>query len=107
MTSPADAMAAAAPEPTPYPRGSRYYGIPAKVYGQEIPYLARRLLPSTQETTIAEHTVSVGDRADLLAHRYYGDAEAWWRIADANPVLHPRELTDQPGKTLRITMPNG
>lgn len=111
MTNPADAMAAAVPHPTPYPRGSRYYGVPTAVHvtadGRQVPHLARRLLPPPPSTTIAEHEVSEGDRPDLLAHRYFGDAEAWWRIADANPVLAPRELTDTPGRLLRIAMPNG
>ncbi|MFC0111328.1 hypothetical protein [Kibdelosporangium aridum] len=44
-----------------------------------------------------------GDRADVLANRYIGDPEQWWRIADANPVLDPRDLTSTPGRRLRIT----
>lgn len=47
------------------------------------------------------HRVVEGDRLDLLADRAYGDAEFWWRIADANPELdYPDELT--PGQLLRI-----
>ncbi|MCC8250475.1 LysM domain-containing protein [Saccharothrix luteola] len=111
MTNPADAMAAAVPQPTPYPRSSRYYGVPTAVHvtadGRQVPHLARRLLPPPPTTAIAEHEVSEGDRPDLLAHRYFGDAEAWWRIADANPVLSPEELTGTPGRLLRIAMPNG
>ena len=26
-----------------------------------------------------------GDRLDLIADRYYGDAQLWWVIMDANP----------------------
>ncbi|WP_370949869.1 LysM domain-containing protein [Amycolatopsis sp. cg5] len=112
MTSPMDAMAAAMPTTTPYPRSSRHYGIPMSTHvtpdGRTVPYLKRRLLPSPKAlVTMAEHTVNEGDRADLLAERYLGDAEAWWRIADANPVLDPRELTDEPGTRLRITLPQG
>lgn len=111
MTSPMDAMAAALPSQTPYPRGSRYYGVPTAVHvtadGRRIPYLRRRLLPAAESfVPVAEHEVSAGDRAELLAHRYFGDAEAWWRIADANPVLDPAELTRTPGHRLRITMPH-
>jgi hypothetical protein len=39
--------------------------------------------------------------------RYLADAEQWWRIADANPVLDPAELTAEPGRTLRITLSEG
>ena len=35
-----------------------------------------------------------GDRRDLLAARHLGDPELWWRLADANGVVDPRELTD-------------
>lgn len=112
MTSPTDAMAAAVPSPTAYPRTSRYYGVDSAVHvsadGRRIPFLRRRLLPRAESfVTIAEHVVNDGDRADLLADRYFGDAETWWRIADANPVLDPRELTGDPGRRLRITLPQG
>ena len=40
-----------------------------------------------------------GDRLDLLAARLLGDAELWWRIADANPELDPEELT-RPDRTV-------
>ena len=46
-------------------------------------------------------TVKAGDRLDLLAHTAYGDAELWWRIADANPdLLFPDALV--PGQLLRV-----
>jgi hypothetical protein len=94
------------------PRTSRYFGVETAVRilpdGREVPYLRRRLLPRPERLAlIAEHVVSEGERPDLLAHRYLGDAEQWWRIADANPVLDPRELTATPGRRLRITLPDG
>ncbi|MBC6463313.1 LysM domain-containing protein [Actinomadura sp. HBU206391] len=106
--SPLDAI----PAPSPYPRTSRYYGIGTAVHtapdGREVPYLRRRPLPQpTALAQIAEHVVTQADRSDLLANRYFGDAGLWWRIADANPVLHPRELTDTPGRRIRITLPEG
>ena len=36
---------------------------------------------------VIEHVVAEGDRLDLLAHHYYGDARLWWRILEANPDL--------------------
>lgn len=102
----------AIPPPSRYPRTSRYHDIPSAVHttpgGREIPYLTRRFLPPHQDLVdIAEHVVSEGDRPDLVANTHLGDPEAWWRIADANPVLDPRELTDTPGRRLRITLPPG
>ena len=36
---------------------------------------------------VLEHVVQEGERLDLLARHYYGDARLWWRILDANPDL--------------------
>src|SRR4051812_41719649 len=97
----------AVPAPSPYPRSSRYHGVPVAVHtepdGRQVPYLRRRLLPDPARLgSIAEHSVSVGDRLDMLAHRYLGSADQWWQIADANPALDPRELTATPGRRIRI-----
>ena len=46
------------------------------------------------------HTVIEGDRVDLLAHRYLGQAYLWWIICDYNDIFFPMELT--PGTILRI-----
>jgi phage tail protein X len=50
---------------------------------------------------VLQHRVAAGDRLDLLAARYFGDAQAGWRIADANPCLSPDELLE-PGRVLFI-----
>ncbi|MGP3999969.1 hypothetical protein [Streptomyces sp. 8N706] len=102
----------ALPAATGYPRSSRYHGIPTAVHtlpdGREVPYTARRLLPGPEELEeLAEHTVSTGERPDLLGHRYLGSADQWWRIADANPVLDPAELTAEPGRTIGVPLPGG
>jgi hypothetical protein len=111
MDNPLDALALTQSS-TAYPRSSRYYGIPTAVRteadGHQVTYLRRRLLPRPDSLAeIGTHTVSAGERPDLLAARYLGNAEQWWQTADANPVLDPRELTDTPGRTLRITLPSG
>ncbi|GAA1920898.1 hypothetical protein GCM10009716_31930 [Streptomyces sodiiphilus] len=95
-----------------YPRSSRYHGIGTAVHtlpdGRQVPYLKRRLLPRLDETgEPVSHTVGAGERPDLLAHRYLGSAGQWWRIADANPVLDPAELTSTPGATIVIPLPGG
>jgi hypothetical protein len=48
-----------------------------------------------------------GDRRDLLAAHHAGDAELWWRLADANSVVDPRDLTQPVGRRLRVTLPEG
>jgi hypothetical protein len=108
VTNPLDAVRPA----TAYPRTSRYYGIDTATVpgpdGRDIRYLRRRLLPPLDSfTTLTRHVVAAGDRPDLLAFTFLGDAEQWWRIADANPVLDPRELTARPGSAIRITLPQG
>ncbi|MGW1375384.1 hypothetical protein ACWD6P_14060 [Streptomyces sp. NPDC002446] len=98
----------------PYPRSSRYHGVEIGVHraadGTEIRYAKRRLLPplpeAADEGTVA-HTVSAGERADQLGQRYFGDPGQWWRIADANPALDPRELTDEPGEQIAVPLPGG
>jgi nucleoid-associated protein YgaU len=124
-TSPLDLL----PAPSPYPRTSRYFGVETAVWtppdhaggtaapgsgpastraGDEIVYLRRRFVPQPGSfAAITEHVARDGDRLDLLAQRYLGDAEAWWRIADANPVLDPADLTATPGQRIRITLPAG
>lgn len=97
----------------PYPRSSRYHdaeiGVHVRADGTEVRYTKRRLLPpidrnaSPEDTTI--HTVSSGERPDHLGQRYFGDSDQWWQIADANPVLDPRELTDEPGREIDVPVP--
>ena len=91
----------------PYPRTSRYADTEIAVHtlpdGTEVRYAKHRLLPPLPDADdTSPHTVTVTDRPDLLGRRYYGDPEQWWRIADANPVLDPRELTAEPGRTIAI-----
>lgn len=45
---------------------------------------------------------SFGERLDLLAFKYYGDATLWWVIAAANPDLRKDSLYLQPGVQVRI-----
>ncbi len=46
------------------------------------------------------HTVVSGDRLDVLAHRYLGDASLWWIICESNIFPFPLEM--EPGSVLRI-----
>jgi len=66
----------------------------------------RRLLPDPDAgATLVVHRAAAGDRLDLLAARHLGDAEAFWRICDANPGTRPRELLAEPGAAVRIPLP--
>ena len=51
--------------------------------------------------------VTQGERLDNIAANYFGDPELFWRVADANRAMHPKELTETIGRRLRITLPEG
>ncbi len=104
----------AIPGAHPYPRSSRYHdaeiGVHTQPDGTEVRYTKRRLLPPLPDQAsdaTTPHTVSEGERPDLLAQRYLGAPDQWWQIADANPVLDPHELTDEPGRTIAVPLPGG
>lgn len=44
---------------------------------------------------------TTGDRLDLLAQQYYGDASLWWIISSANTIPHDT-IYIAPGTQLRI-----
>jgi len=46
------------------------------------------------------HTIIDGDRIDLLAHNYLGDATLWWIICDYNDIFFPLDL--EIGSVLRV-----
>jgi hypothetical protein len=101
----------AVPGAHPYPRTSRYHDAEIGVHrlpdGTEVRYTKRRLLPPLDEQETEDHVVGAGERPDLLAQRYFGDPSQWWRIADANPVLDPDELTDEAGHVIAVPLAGG
>ena len=44
---------------------------------------------------------------DQIAASELGDPLQFWRICDANGAMRPQDLTDTPGRLLRITLPQG
>jgi hypothetical protein len=74
--------------------------------GRKIIYKKRRFLPPTKHmNVIHEFKVVAGDRLDQISARVLGDPLQFWRICDANDILHPLELTEEPGKRIRIIAP--
>jgi nucleoid-associated protein YgaU len=73
-----------------------------------VAYLRRRFVPAS-ETLVqqGEHVVLQGQRLDQIAAAVYGDPLQAWQICDANRALDPAQLTAQPGRRLRVTLPAG
>ena len=95
-----------------FPITSRYHNTETATLETEderlIVYLRRRFLPDPgQFALLQEHRVSAGQRPDHLAALYLNDPEQFWRLADANGVMQPEELTNEIGKLVRITLPEG
>ena len=97
---------------------SRYAGLPTAEFvapdGRRVAYLLRRFLPPLDpDAPAAEHSVRDGDRLDLVAARYLGDPELFWKLADANRALSPFDLVppagaaDGPPARLRIPLVGG
>lgn len=95
-----------------FPPNSRYHGSPTKTLtqpgGKTVVYLGRRFVPPPERfSALREHVVAEGDRLDNLAAQYLGDPELSWRLADANNAMRPDALTEEVGRRLRITLPEG
>ena len=95
-----------------FPENSRYHGIGVATYqppgGEPVVHLKRRFVPDAGGyVVIREHTVSEGDRVDNLAAQHLGDPQLYWRLCDANTVMHPEQLTERVGDRVAITLPEG
>ncbi len=96
----------------PFPPNSRYRDIQTATLettdGRITIYLRRRWVPPPERfTLLQEYTVMQGDRLDNLAARLIGDPELFWQLCDSNGAMKPDELTETPGRKLRITLPEG
>jgi len=74
---------------------------------RKIVYVRRRFIPDVAGTTLVQHVVVQGDRLDNVTAKYLGDPLQFWRVADANGAVRPEELTEQPGRVIRIILPGG
>jgi len=114
MTDPVQLLIDAGAIPsTPFVPQSRYSGVALAVLqlrpGEPgVVYVRRRFIPAPGSLTIvARHVAATLDRPDLLGAKYLGDALLYWRIADANAVVDPNELTDTLGRRVDIPLPPG
>jgi hypothetical protein len=114
MTDPIQMLIDAGAIPnTPFGPQSRYSGVPLAVLqlrpGEPgVVYVLRRFIPSSDTMTIAgRHVVVSMDRPDSLAAKYFGDPLLYWRIADANAVVDPNELTNTLGRRIDIPLAPG
>lgn len=86
-------------------RLSRYYdGQLAQIYNEtskSYDIAVFRDFPENVNETYIEHTWVYGDNLSILANKYLGRAEYWWKIMEINP-----EITDpfsiEPGNIIRI-----
>ncbi len=91
----------------PTKQSSRYYGAAVESYkgadGQDVVYLARRIVPQADVyTSTQDYVVVEGDRLDNLAAKFLGDPLLFWMICDANGATDPDGLTAQVGRTIQI-----
>jgi hypothetical protein len=91
---------------------SRYYGFETlqikRIDGLTVAYLKRRFLPQPEKFfQLEEHIVTDNERLDNITAKHLGDPEQFWRVADANRAMRPEELTEETGRRLRITLPEG
>jgi nucleoid-associated protein YgaU len=91
-------------------KGSRYEKLAASAYtvvsadGRQHRSLPIRFAPVTPATY--QHTLTSNERLDTLAFHFYGNAEKFWLIADANPVIDPESLLE-PGRPILIPPEHG
>jgi hypothetical protein len=98
---------------TPFVPQSRYSGVPLAVLelrpGEpRVVYVRRRFIPAPGTLALAgRHLVVALDRPDSLGAKYFSDPLLYWRIADANAVVDPNELTDKLARRLDIPLAPG
>jgi hypothetical protein len=89
-------------------KGSRYERAPEHEgedrHGRPVRYKRIREIPPTPARL--GHEVARGERLDHVAHRYYRDAERFWRIADANLAVWPDDLLE-PGEVIAVPPSRG
>jgi len=93
-----------------FDQNSRYYKIETATLtdasGRQMAYKRRRFLPRAEDLqTLTKVSVVQSDRLDLISVRTLGDPEQFWRICDASDAMNPPDLTAEPGKSVRVPIP--
>jgi len=99
-------------QPSLFAATSRYSGIATATHtapgGRPVTYIRRRIIPQPgQLAQVQQHTVTEGERLDVIAAQYLGDPELFWRLCDGNGAMNSDELTATVGRVLRITLAQG
>jgi hypothetical protein len=95
----------------PFAPNSRYAAVALAIHRRDAsdpgtPYVLRRFIAQRRDVDIAsEHIVQSLERPDSIAAQALGDPELYWRVADANAVTDPFELTDTPGERILLPLP--
>lgn len=87
---------------------SRYTGVPVQdvtnAQGEVHPtIMVRPFTPPGPDTTLYRHTLVGLETIEYLAWRFYGSSSDWWRIAEANPLVFPLDLSS--GMVVAIPSP--
>lgn len=61
----------------------------------------RPAFPKARVISYTDYRVTGADRVDTIAFNFYGNAQYWWMIADANPEIMDW-LNLQPGDVIRV-----
>jgi hypothetical protein len=113
MNDPVQMLIDAGAIPTsPFGPSSRYAKVAIGRYQvcitEYVPYVLRRFVPQAREIPLmTHHLVRAGDRIDVIAGHYLGDAEVNWRVADANLATDMLDATATVGVRLAIPLPPG
>ncbi len=82
------------------PLYSRYRGLATVAADGRVSLAQRPPAAAPLPPDSVLHTVVGAETLDLLAWKYYGREDLWWRIADANPGLSL--FAPAPGQTIAI-----
>lgn len=59
--------------------------------------------PPAAGTALFQHRITGVENVEYMAWRLLGSSQAWWRLADANPLIFPLDL--KPGDSLTVLKP--
>jgi hypothetical protein len=93
-----------------FPLNSRYRTVDLRTRlapdGSTQTFVGRRIIPDLDRfKPIARHKLSGDERIDRIADEYFGDAELYWRICDANGDQDPGNAALPDGRILMIPIP--